>query len=139
MIYGPFSLADATDAELRFKAWVNTEEPATMYDYLCRFASTDGNVFHGDCIYGNSSGWIDQVLDLSNVPDLGDLAGQSNVWVALWFRSDKAGSYSEGVYVDDIILRKCTGGDCSGSSPELPDTGKANLNTYPAVKTLELP
>jgi hypothetical protein len=139
MIYGPFSLADATAAEMGFKAWVNTEEPARMYDYLCWFASTDGAVFHGDCTYGDSSGWVDQVLDLSNVPGLGDLIGQPNVWVALWFQSDAAVSYPEGAYVDDIILRKCTGGDCAGSSHVMPDADRPGFYTYPAVKSLALP
>lgn len=136
MIYGPFSLADATDAEMRFKAWVNTE---LDYDRLCRFASTDGNMFYGDCISGDSAGWIDQVLDLSNVADLGDLTGEPEVWVALWFSSDASVYYSEGAYVDDILVRKCTTGNCAGSSAARPVSDGPGLLTVPAGRSLDLP
>lgn len=84
MVYGPFSLADATAADLTFKLWLYTEQ---SYDHVCRYASTNGVNFHGTCTSGNSSGWIDRTLDLTNVPTLGDLAGQPNVWVALVFDS----------------------------------------------------
>jgi hypothetical protein len=139
MIYGPFDLTDATDAELRFKAWVNTESPTHLYDYLCRFASVNGANFYGDCISGDSAGWIDQVLDLSNVTDLGDVTGQPNVWVGLWFFSDLNTQYAEGAYVDDIILRKYTSGNCSASSARLPESEGTGLITFPAEKLLDLP
>ncbi|OGD66062.1 hypothetical protein A3F08_01280 [Candidatus Berkelbacteria bacterium RIFCSPHIGHO2_12_FULL_36_9] len=42
MIYGPFSLADASDAQLNFYYW-NKSEP--NYDYLRWGYSTDGNNF----------------------------------------------------------------------------------------------
>jgi hypothetical protein len=99
MVYGPFSLADATAADLSFKLWINAE---SADDYVARTASINGVNFYGSY----TSGWIDRTLDLTNVPTLGDLTGQANVWIALVFVSDGSVTYSEGAYVDDIVLRK---------------------------------
>jgi subtilisin family serine protease len=107
MRYGPFSLSGTTAADLRFKLWLNSE---TTYDQVCRFASIDGANYWGTCTSGNTSGWTDRVLDLSNVYTLGNLLGQPNVWVAIVFRSDVSSTFAEGGYVDDIVLRKCPSG-----------------------------
>jgi hypothetical protein len=136
MIYGPFSLADATAAELRFKAWVNTEP---QFDFLCGFASLDGTSFAGDCIWGNSSGWIDQVLDLSNVTNLGNVLGEANVWIGLHFHSDSSKIFSEGAYVDDIILRKCTSGNCSSTAVSSSPSDTSDLITFPTMKSIAPP
>lgn len=104
MVYGPFSLENSSAAELRFKLWLDVE---TNYDYICELASTDGTNFYGQCTTGESGVWIDRLLDLSNVPGLGNLLGQSQVWVALYFYSDYSVNYPEGVYVDEIVLRRC--------------------------------
>jgi hypothetical protein len=123
MIFGPFSLADATAADLTFKLWLNTQ---SGHDYAYKTASTDGTNFYGYYISGNSSGWGDQTLDLANVPTLGDLTGEANVWIALIFTSDSSTTYSEGVYVDNIVLRK--------DVPGVP-TATAAANVYlPLIK-----
>ena len=119
MVYGPFSLSNTTAADLRFKLWLNSQ---LDYDGVCRFASIDGNDFWGTCTSGNSTGWVDKTLDLANVYTLGNLLGQSNVWVAIYFTSSASTTYAEGGYVDNIVLRKCpAGGTCpaavSGMSP----------------------
>jgi hypothetical protein len=44
MIYGPFSLEDATQAEFRFMFWLNSEQG---YDFLFAGASIDGNSYYG--------------------------------------------------------------------------------------------
>ena len=44
---------------------------------------------------------------------------QPVVWVALEFYSDRMINYAEGGCVDEILLRKCTSGACSGS-PAVP-------------------
>jgi hypothetical protein len=105
MVYGPFSLADATAADLSFMLWLNSE---SNWDFVCRAASTDGEDFYGSCTSGSSGGWISRTLDLANVYTLGDLTGQPNVWIALMFTSDGSINYTEGAYVDDIVLRKFT-------------------------------
>jgi len=119
MEYGPFSLMGATAADLRFKLWLYTE---SNYDYVCRMASINGTDFYGSCTSGNSNGWIDRTLDLTNVPTLGNLLGQPQVWVLLWFYSDSSLTYAEGGYVDNIVLRRCPqGATCpAGSSLTLP-------------------
>ncbi len=133
MVYGPFSLADATASDISFKLWLNSESD---YDGVCIFASIDNNTFYGDCTSGNSSGWIDRVLDLTNVYTLGDLMGQPNVWVALIFYSDSSVTYAEGAYVDDLVLRKCTTGSCPSGGVTLVDSGTGQIIEFPSVKTL---
>ena len=134
MIYGPFSLAGATAADLRFKLWLNSEY---CCDGLCRMASVDGVNFYGTCTSGNTSGWIDRVLDLSNVYTLGNLLGRSQVWVALEFVSDSSVTYAEGAHVDNVVLRKCTSGSCPAAVLEVPaDTG--NISEKPKATTLSI-
>jgi hypothetical protein len=106
MIYGPFSLADATAAEFTYQLWLNSE---LDWDKVGRGASIDGDNFYGMSTSGNTGGWVDKTLDLTAVPTLGDLTGQSNVWVALIFESDETIVYPEGGYVDDILLQKYVG------------------------------
>ena len=118
MLYGPFSLTNTTAADLRFKLWLKTEQD---YDEVCRFASIDGANFWGSCTSGDSAGWIDRILDLTNVYTLGNLLGQPNVWIALVFYSDTSTTYAEGGYVDNIVLRKCpAGGACPAAVSEMP-------------------
>ena len=114
MVYGPFSLVGATDADLTFKLWLNSESgaPSYFYDGVCRYASLDNANWYGSCTQGNSAGWIDRELDLTNVYTLGDLRGQSSVWIALYFISDISNTYPVGGYVDNVLLRKCPGGTC---------------------------
>jgi immune inhibitor A len=114
MMYGPFSLEGATAADLSFKLWVQTE---LNWDYLCRLASTspDPASFVGTCTSGNSSGWIDKTLDLSNAEGTNFL-GQPSVYIALEFLSDGSNNYPGGAFVDNVVLRKCTGGSCTTTS-----------------------
>ena len=102
MIYGPFSLADATAGELRFQLWLNSE---SLYDRVFWGASIDGVQFYGDAETGNTLGWVEKVLDLTDVFTLGDLTGEADVWIALVFISDYTITQPEGAYVDDILLR----------------------------------
>lgn len=104
MVYGPFSLQGATAAELTFQLNLNTE---LDYDYLCRAASADGYEFWGICTTGTTNGsWVAKTLDLTNVPELGNLTGRSTVWVALIFVSDFSITYPDGAHVDSALLRK---------------------------------
>ncbi|NOZ06124.1 MAG: peptidase M4 family protein, partial [Chloroflexi bacterium] len=105
MVFGPFSLSDATAASLTFKLWLKSE---SSYDALCRLASTDGTTFYGACTTGNSSGWIDRELDLSNVYTLGSLLGRSSVWIELLWDSDSSITYANGAFVDNVVLQKTT-------------------------------
>ena len=112
MIYGPFSLADATNAKVEFWHWTNTEANYDKFHYV---ASIDGTHFYGYYLTGdmtdepgNVNGWLSQTFDLTNVYQLGDITGQSQVWIAFVFQSD--GSIIEdGTYLDDIYIKKYVG------------------------------
>ena len=143
MIYGPFSLSDATEAEMRLSIWVNTPAAASeQYDYVCWMASTNGTNFAGDCAWGESAVWNDQVLDFSSVPGYsGSMIGQPQVWVGLYFHSDSdsTGEYIEGAYVDDILVRKCVGGGCPTGTSGISAADLSQLITFPALKSLQQP
>jgi hypothetical protein len=113
MVYGPFSLADATAAELRFQLWLNVHSPD---DRVARLASTNGSDFYGTFTTGSTSGWTERVLDLSKVPDRGSLLGQPQVWVALVFDTNDIVALSEGAYVDNLVVRKYV--SVAGRAPE---------------------
>jgi hypothetical protein len=106
MIYGPFSLADATAADWSFQLWLDSERG---FDQLVYMVSTDGRSFSGPAISGDSNGWSAETLDLADVPQVGDLTGESQVWVALAFTTDSSINEPEGAHVDDIVIRKYVG------------------------------
>lgn len=103
MVYGPFSLADANDAELWYDVWYETESD---YDYFKVMASTNGTNFYGWHYHGDSEGWdYDNEFDFTDVYTLGDITGENQVWVAFLFTSDGSVCY-EGAYVDEVELIK---------------------------------
>jgi len=106
MVYGPFDLTNATDAELLFWYWNLSE---SYWDSLFWGASIDGWDFYGNGVSGDSGGWSYASFDLTNVYILGDLTGEPQIWIAFVFISDDSTTYPEGAYVDDIVLRKVTG------------------------------
>ncbi len=116
MVYGPFSLADASAADFTAQLWVNTE---IHYDFVCLGASTNNFSTSGGatCYSGSSNGqFVPETLDLSNVATLGSLVGQPQVWIAIVFMSDSSIHYPEGAFVDDLLLGKCVGGQCAAQA-----------------------
>ncbi|MHC1725050.1 MAG: S8 family serine peptidase [Syntrophobacteraceae bacterium] len=114
MVYGPFSLADATAAGFSF--WYKNKSESG-YDKLGWYASIDGTNFYGASTSGDANSWRSQVFDLANVHTIGDLRGQPLVWIAFKFTSD--GSVTDtGAYVDDLVITKET------------DTPSSDLTTY---------
>jgi len=109
MVYGPFSLAGATDAELNFWYWLDTQKD---HDYLKCMASIDGNNYSGQQYSGNSLGWGSRSFDLTDVYNLGNLCGESQVWIAFGFSSDESIN-DEGAFIDDVVLRKYQAGGYS--------------------------
>ncbi len=103
MVYGPFSLAGATSANVNFY-YKNLSE--SEYDYFQWLASVDGTYFYGQEISGDQNTWRSQVFDLSNVYYLGDLRGQTQVWIAFRFLSDGgvSGPTYTGAYVDNVTI-----------------------------------
>ena len=118
MVYGPFDLSDATDAELLFWYWLYSE--SNYYDYLFWGASIDGSSFYGNIVSGDSGGWNHVNFDLTDVYILGDLRGQPQVWIGFTFYSDETITYLEGAYLDDIVLRKMIGEPAPPTSTPIP-------------------
>jgi hypothetical protein len=102
LIYGPFSLAGASAAEVTFQRWQRSEEG---FDTLSWLASVDGQHFYGVMDSGDTSGWVSETFDLSDVYTLGDLRGQGQVWIAFVFQSD-ADINDVGVFLDEVAIRK---------------------------------
>ena len=110
MAYGPFSLADATAASLSFKLWLNVD--AVLNDYLCMYASSDGNLYDGACLTYQPDGWGPVTFRLDDALTSVDMRGQPEVWIAFEFVSNESVHFPEGAYVDDVVVRKCAGGIC---------------------------
>ncbi|MDW8394839.1 MAG: S8 family serine peptidase, partial [Anaerolineae bacterium] len=131
MVYGPFSLAGATAAELTFRYRLNTEP---TYDGFFWGASTDGINFIGSAVSGAISGWSQGTLNLNSY------VGLSQVWVGFNFYSNFSVTYPVGVMVDDILLRRCTGGTCSTvmvhDEEALGSTESQTPTPTPAVRTV---
>jgi hypothetical protein len=105
MIFGPFDLSDAQDATLTFSYFNKSE---ANYDYFKWMASTDGTNFSGYQTSGDSQGWQYKTFDLTNVPNIGNTTGDSQVWIAFIFTSD--GSNADlGAFVDDVVIEKEVG------------------------------
>ena len=121
MIYGPFDLSDATDATLDFYYWNQSE---ISYDYFMWMASTNGTSFYGSATSGTTSGWVSRSFDLTSVYTIGDLTGQSQVWITFLFQTDASLNY-EGAYVDDIVLQK-----------EVTDAGDPDIRVDPTSLTI---
>ena len=105
MIYGPFDLSSATDAELRFYHWTKTKSGNDFFWLLASidFPDWSGSRWSGDWA-GKCGGWCEYNFDLTDVDALGNLCGQPEVWIAFVFTSNSSNTY-EGTYVDDIALR----------------------------------
>jgi hypothetical protein len=126
LVYGPFSLADAFDAELVFQSWSNAE---AGFDGVGWGASINGTDFYGMSVTGSTSGWVSRGFNLAAVPGIGSFLGQPQVWVSINFFSDGSVTYPEGGYVDEIVLRKRT----SAGAPE----DVASTNRWPDCTTDE--
>lgn len=110
MIYGPFDLSDASSASLTFYYWNRSE---INYDYLGWYASPNGNDFYGMRVSGDSQGWKPVTLDLASVPTVGNLLGDSSVWIAFRFISDN-NITDRGAFIDQVRVNKDVNTGCTG-------------------------
>ncbi len=124
--YGPFDLSDASDAELNFYYFYDLQECSDPYGEALCFgwgASVGASFYTAPYYFGeeycspaDSGGWQYESFDLTNVPGVGDLCGQSQVWI--WFWAGNGCCYADtgqGAFIDDVVLRKYTAGapvDC---------------------------
>lgn len=108
IIYGPFDLSYVNYANLNFWYWLDIEYEK---DWFFAMLSIDGNNFQGIGMSGESSflgvtTWDEDMLHLNNLLGLGDVTGQSKVWIAFLFESDDNSSSDKGVFIDDVELTK---------------------------------
>jgi len=106
MVYGPFDLTNATDAKLEFELLLYSE---FNYDWFYALAVLPNGDNWGMGFSGDSQGWVHRELYLTQLGPLGDLTGQSEVYIALGFTSDGSATYSGGAFVDDVVLRTFSG------------------------------
>ena len=100
MTAGPFDLSQATAATLGMTMYSITELDK---DKLGLYVSLNDVNYYGVYWSGNHNSWTSQSLDLTDVFTLGNVCGQSRVWIGVAFRSDPAVVY-EGSYVDNVTL-----------------------------------
>ena len=99
-------LSGMTSAQLDYKLYCDTE---INYDFLYVLVSADDFQTYGWVNYtgdsweasGNTQGWVDDFIDLADVPGLGSVCGQSNVSIEFLFVSDES-NVAEGAYVDEV-------------------------------------
>lgn len=102
MIYGPFSLLDATASLITFKYWMNNHDANDKLQY---FVSLNNSAFYGNETATPSLTWQTVTFDLGDPHLAVHPLGQSQVWFALIFLSDGSGQ-SEGAYVDTVSISK---------------------------------
>jgi len=91
-------LTGVTAATFEYQLWLDSE---LDHDQLQVLVSTDGTNFYGEGWWGSSGGWMTDSMDLTAVPTLGNVCGQSAVYLAFFFVSD-ASTTAEGAYVDEV-------------------------------------
>ena len=104
--YGPFSLSDAAQAQLKFKHWFNTDvsDPANLW-FCADFSTTGTFLTEESCIYGNSGGWRDATFDMSKY----GVVGADQVWVQIvvyYPYSPDLTLTDGGIYIDNIVVSK---------------------------------
>ncbi|MBK9065165.1 MAG: PKD domain-containing protein [Acidobacteria bacterium] len=134
LYYGPFDLSDASDATIEFDLWNDCEPSAASPppDLITLYASTDDfatNERQQGVYFGNTNGqWAHVTKKISSF-DLIGAVGSRTVYLAFIFNSDAATHLREGAYLDNVVLRKTTGGAaCSlGCTATVPATGTSGL------------
>jgi len=100
---GPIDLSTATEAALEYKFYLNCE---AGFDGLVVGVSLNGTDYYAvDAGYTGAWDWTTKNADLTAVPTLGNVCGQSTVYVAFLFESDESG-VGEGAYVDEVRVSK---------------------------------
>jgi hypothetical protein len=112
-IYGPFDLSDAESGSFSFRYWGKTESD---YDFFSYLVSINGQNFYGYTLSGDSGGWVEKSIDLTDVPDIGNVIGQNQVWIAFNFESDSSVT-DEGAFVDEVYVHKLGSLDAPNLTP----------------------
>ncbi len=118
LILGPFNLTDATQAEVAFDYFLDSEKGADWFGW---YASEDNITFSGIRESGQSDGWTTRTFDLRS------WVGKPQVWVAFVFESD-AQNTDKGVFLDNILVRKYVDGGPPRAVPmKVEAPGRNNL------------
>lgn len=106
LIYGPVDLSLATDAELQFALWADVEgDGPYLIDSIDWGASIDAHTYHNYATAGQTGDWIPEMINLTDVPVLGDLTGRSGIYLGWSFVSDQSNPIAyQGAFVDDAAL-----------------------------------
>jgi len=101
LIYGPFDLSDALDAELSFNYWFEADEG----DTFSVLVSTNASSWDGLQSNNGSTGeWLARNFSLE------EYAGAPEVYVAFRFASNDTGDPNKlSAFVDDIVIRVDSG------------------------------
>jgi len=116
MKYGPFSLADATEASAEFDVWYNTEpynDSTKEGDRFWWLISIDGQNYSGYYNSGSSGGWQHQVFNFRDITSFSAI-GSATVWFAFAFESDPL-VQGGGAYVDNLVISKTIAAACAYS------------------------
>ncbi|HPS02392.1 MAG TPA: hypothetical protein PLA90_12715, partial [Candidatus Sumerlaeota bacterium] len=91
-------------ADVGYSDWFNLYVSTNLSD-----TNQYGTIFEFN---GQTGGWVQPVVDFSNIPTLGNLLGKSQVWVVFQFVSDLhvMGDLWEGAWIDNVLITKTTGG-----------------------------
>jgi hypothetical protein len=106
LLHGPLNLSGASEAWIDFYFRNDSE---LFVDEFFSGVSIDGIQYYGTGFTGDftsgphTNGYNLWRLDLKDVPPLGDLRGQSNVWLAFVFESDFSIT-GQGPFVDDVSV-----------------------------------
>jgi C1A family cysteine protease len=141
--FGPIDLTNATSAFMKFKLWLNIQrygvwqllyegDPEVTYDDIYGYGydaiSYSANApwaeymsfpYNPGNVMGNTSGWRTMLLNFADMDgshfSQANLLGSSDVYIYFGASSDEAevGDYSEGIFIDDILIKKCINGFCS--------------------------
>ena len=105
MAYGPFSLADATEATVQFDLWMKTQPAAgsLFFDYFFYGISVDGVNYSGFQTAGNTGGWVTTEFDFSEITSLPSLVNLRFGWRSFSFRMRRSPTKA---YTRQLLLDK---------------------------------
>jgi hypothetical protein len=97
-------LSDAINAEIQFDIWYITSGIDFFGVYA--FNGQQDRLIDSGEYSGNSNGWQHKTLSLRNVQGWGDICGRTDIRIEFGFYSDPDGGVNEGVYIDNVVIRK---------------------------------
>jgi C1A family cysteine protease len=132
--YGPIDLTNATSAYMKFNIWLNTQPYGVWYQYspyqgwygydslvysASKWSEWMSFPYYPGYVMGNTSGWKSMTLNFSDMDGShytdANLLGRNDVYIYFGAGSDQReiGNYPEGIFIDDILIKKCVSGTCS--------------------------